>query len=211
MAEMINGLFPGKILPTTTIAGCIDIYENAWPNPQQTIEMVEKRISDPTSDTSWEKATTIGLGQDQEIRTNKHLNITHYAKRNDDPVFQNIHNQFNILLLATTIDYNKRFYINEPFWHEDYNLLKYSSNQLYHRHYDGVTASGRCVSAICYLNNNYEGGELEFPNFGIKITPQPGMLILFPSNYAYAHIAHPVTSGTKYAIVTWIRDRGDAR
>jgi predicted 2-oxoglutarate/Fe(II)-dependent dioxygenase YbiX len=33
------------------------------------------------------------------------------------------------------------------------------------------------------------------------------MLILFPSNYAYSHIAHPVTSGTKYAMVTWIRDR----
>ena len=66
---------------------------------------------------------------------------------------------------------------------------------------------GRSVSAICYLNDDYEGGELEFVNFKLKIKPQAGMMILFPSNFAYMHIAHPVTSGTKYAMVTWIRDR----
>lgn len=211
MAEIINGLFPGKILPSITVAGCVEIYENAWPNYLSTITAVEERIQSPDSDIRWEKATTVGLGQDQEIRTNKHLNITDCAKRNNDIVFQNIHNQFNMLLLATTIGYNERFFVNEPFWHEEYNLLKYRINTQYHRHYDGATASGRCVSAICYLNNDYEGGELEFPNFGIKIKPEPGMLMLFPSNFAYAHVAHPVKSGTKYAIVTWIRDRGDAR
>jgi predicted 2-oxoglutarate/Fe(II)-dependent dioxygenase YbiX len=208
---MINGLFVGNLQPSTTIAGCIEIYENAWPNPQQTIEMVEKRTSDPNLDTRWEKATTLGAGQYQEIRTNKHLSISHYSRIYSDPVFQNIHNQFYMLLMASTLGYSKKFQISEPLWHEDYNLLKYRDNQLYHRHYDGTTSSGRCLSAICYLNDNYKGGEIEFVNFGIKIKPQPGMLILFPSNYAYAHTAYPVTEGTKYAIVTWLRDRGDVR
>jgi predicted 2-oxoglutarate/Fe(II)-dependent dioxygenase YbiX len=207
MADLINGFFTGELKPSTTVAGCIDIYENAWPNPYETIAMVENRISDPTADARWEKASTLGLGQSQDIRTNKHLSVTHYGRINNDPVFQNVHNQFNLMLLAATIPYNHRYYINEPFWHEDYNLLKYTNDQQYRRHYDGISASGRVVSAICYLNDDFEGGELEFPNFGIKIKPQAGMLILFPSNYAYAHIAHPVTSGTKYAIVTWIRDR----
>jgi predicted 2-oxoglutarate/Fe(II)-dependent dioxygenase YbiX len=66
---------------------------------------------------------------------------------------------------------------------------------------------GRCISCIAYLNSDYEGGEIEFVNFGVKIKPQPGMLIIFPSNFAYRHIAHPVTSGTKYNLVTWIKDR----
>jgi predicted 2-oxoglutarate/Fe(II)-dependent dioxygenase YbiX len=72
-----------------------------------------------------------------------------------------------------------------------------------------MTSTGRSVSAICYLNNDYEGGELEFPHFNLTIKPEPGMLILFPSNFAYAHIAHPIISGTKYALVTWLRDRDD--
>jgi len=66
---------------------------------------------------------------------------------------------------------------------------------------------GRSISALCYLNSDYEGGEIEFVNFGVKIKPESGMMILFPSNYAYMHIAHPVISGIKYALVTWIRDR----
>ena len=33
------------------------------------------------------------------------------------------------------------------------------------------------------------------------------MLILFPSSYPYMHIAHPVTKGTKYNLVTWLREK----
>jgi predicted 2-oxoglutarate/Fe(II)-dependent dioxygenase YbiX len=86
-------------------------------------------------------------------------------------------------------------------------MLKYSTGQEYHAHYDGGTGSGRSLSAIVYLNDDYEGGHVEFVNYGVKIKPKPGMLLLFPSSYAYRHIAHPVTSGTKYAIVTWLHDR----
>ena len=86
-------------------------------------------------------------------------------------------------------------------------MMTYNNLTEYKKHYDGGTILGRAISAICYLNDDYEGGEIEFPNFKIKIKPESGMLILFPSNYAYSHIAHPVTSGTKYAIVTWIHDR----
>jgi predicted 2-oxoglutarate/Fe(II)-dependent dioxygenase YbiX len=92
-------------------------------------------------------------------------------------------------------------------WHEDYSALKYSEGEEYRAHYDGHTATGRSISALVYLNSNFDGGELEFVNFGIKIKPQPGMLILFPSNFAYQHIAHPIVSGTKYSLVTWIKDR----
>ena len=209
MTTLINGLFPGHLEPSTTVAGCIDIFENAWPNPKETISMIEDRTSDPTKDTRWEKATTFGEGQYQSIRSNKHLDVTHYGKLYNDEVFQHIHNQFYTLLLATTIGYSNRYSIHEPLWHEDYNLLKYSDSQAYGQHYDGMTSTGRSVSAICYLNNDYEGGELEFPHFNLTIKPEPGMLILFPSNFAYAHIAHPIISGTKYALVTWLRDRDD--
>ena len=88
-----------------------------------------------------------------------------------------------------------------------YNILKYESGQEYKVHYDGATGQGRHISCILYLNESYEGGEIEFPAFGFKIKPQAGMLVMFPSNFAYRHIAHPVLSGTKYAMVTWLHDR----
>jgi predicted 2-oxoglutarate/Fe(II)-dependent dioxygenase YbiX len=111
-----------------------------------------------------------------------------------------------MLLLAATIPYARKHDIDE-LYHEGYNMLRYSTGQEYKAHADGGTGLGRAISAIVYLNDDYEGGEVEFVNFGVKIKPKPGMLLLFPSTYPYTHVAHPVKDGIKYAIVTWIHDR----
>ena len=206
MVGLINGLFPGELRPSTTVGGCIDIFENAWPDPQGTIATVEAECAVKDSGLNWSRATTIGQGAYQNIRTNYHLGLTDTALLTGNSVAQNVHNQMYMLLAAAAVPYSQKHDI-ENLYHEQYNMLRYQGGQEYKAHADGSTKDGRCVSAIVYLNNDYEGGELEFVNYGIKIKPEPGMLLLFPSNYAYTHIAHPVKSGTKYAIVTWMKDR----
>lgn len=203
----IGRFFTGSLEPTTTVGGCIDIYENAWPNPQETINLVEEQVMTPESGINWTRASTIGLGVNQNARTNLHMGITWNAQQTKNPVMENIHNQMYVLLLASLEGYRQRYGIAEQLWHEDYNMLKYKGGTEYKAHYDGDTSTRRAVSAIIYLNKDYEGGHVEFTNFGVKIKPEPGMLLLFPSNYAYTHIAHPVTSGTKYALVTWTHDQ----
>lgn len=204
----INGLYIEERNPNATVAGCVEIYENAWPDPQKTIDQLEQlTINHHLTGVYWQKAETLGQGAYQEARTNKLMQLTHLTNVTNNGVLKNINNIFYTLLLATSNSYGRRFDIHDSFFHEGYNVLKYESGQEYKAHYDGGTGVGRCISAICYLNNDYVGGELEFVNFGIKIKPEPGMMILFPSNYAYRHIAHPIIEGTKYALVTWIRDR----
>jgi hypothetical protein len=207
MSLFVNGFFPGELIADATVGGCIDIYEKAWPNPLKTIEMVESECENPNSEIYWQKAETIGYGAFQNARSNKMMGVTYFANLANNPVMQNIHNQFNMLLLATTNVYAKKYNIQESFYHEAYSLLKYSTGEQYSEHYDGGTGIGRCISCVVYLNGDYEGGEIEFVNFGVKIKPEPGMMIIFPSNFAYRHIAHPVTAGTKYNLVTWIKDR----
>lgn len=207
MSFNVNGLFVGEVEPSAVVAGCIEIYENIWPNPESTIKNIESLCNDSQLDISWSPAETIGHGVNQDIRTNKTLSVTYLASLLDNQILQNINNQFYTLLLAATNSYAKRFHIQEKIWHENYNVLKYQKGQQYDLHYDGNANTGRIVSAICYLNSDYQGGEIEFPNFNVQIKPEPGMLVLFPSNFAYSHIAHPVTSGTKYALVTWLRDK----
>lgn len=207
MPKFINGIIPGEIYPDEIVGGCIDIFENVWPEPEATIQELEEQCSDPDSGISWLRAGTIGQGYQQNARTNYNMCVTSLAEITGNPAVVNVHNQFNMLLLASTIPYAQRYGINEFFYHEPYSVLRYRGGQEYKAHYDGGTDTGRSLSAICYLNSDYSGGEIEFPNFKIKIKPEPGMLILFPSNYAYSHIAHPVTEGTKYAIVTWLKDR----
>lgn len=207
MTIKVNGLYLPERDPDTVIAGCVEIFENIWPNPKETIESIEQECKDPDGGISWARAGTIGSDAYQSIRTNKLMDLTYLSDITGNSVVQNINNLFYTTLLSTSNSYSKRYEIHEPFFHENYQLLKYSPGEYYNAHYDGGTDMGRCVSALCYLNDDYEGGEIEFINFKIKIKPLPGMMILFPSNYAYRHVAHPIKSGIKYSLVTWIRDR----
>jgi Rps23 Pro-64 3,4-dihydroxylase Tpa1-like proline 4-hydroxylase len=197
--------------PTEIIGGAIAIYENAWDNVDETISQVEMVTSDITSGVRFVPAQTHGdlekndLGV-QSIRTNFLVQLTDSAKINEN--FRKINNKFYELLSGASQFYGRQFDVHESIFDvEPYSLLKYSGGQYYKAHYDGGTDTARSISAILYLNDDYTGGEIEFVNFGIKIKPKPGMLILFPSNYPYRHIAHPVETGTKYAIVTWLHDR----
>ena len=207
MAINVNGFFPGELKPDAVIGGCIEVYENAWPNPEQTIAALENEIANPLSGVYWQRAGTIGQGAFQDARTNLLCDLTNQANIADNPVAQNIHNQFNMLLLATTIPYANRYGIKQTLWHEGYQFLRYGSGQEYKAHYDGGSAEvSRQISCVCYLNDDYVGGELEFPFFKVKIKPEKGMLVLFPSNFAYTHIAQPIHEGVKYNLVTWLRD-----
>lgn len=207
MTVKFNNLFLPDLNPTLTICGSIDIYENAWKNSKDIIPLLEQQCANTDSGVYWDRAGTIGQGAYQNARTNKMLSVSYMAEIADNRVCQEIHNTYYTMLLSAGINYAKRYAIDEGLWHEPYSILKYSSGEEYKAHYDGGTGVGRAISAICYFNDDYEGGEIEFVNFDVKIKPKAGMLILFPSNYTYRHIAHPIISGTKYAIVTWIRDR----
>ena len=203
----INNLFSGHLEPNATVGGCIDIFENAWPNPEETIQRMEMACADIESGAGWSRAGTVGQGHRQNARTNLWLGVTNTAEGSNNQAMQDIHNQMYFLLLAASIPYINKYRINEPIYHEPYQALKYRAGEGYKEHYDGGTEMGRAISAVIYLNDNYEGGQIEFPNFKIKLKPEKGMLILFPSNYAYRHVAHEVTQGTKYSLDTWLHDR----
>lgn len=88
-------------------------------------------------------------------------------------------------------------------------ILKYEKDMFYELHTDYHLTAPRSVSAILYLNNDYEGGTTSFfhPISGEKIyeaKPEPAKLIMWPSNFMYPHAADPVTKGTRYVVVSWI-------
>lgn len=206
---MNKGYYFKEILPDAVVGGCINIFENAWPNGADTISNLEELCKDPDSGVNWHRATTIannGSGTISDHRTNFDLGVTQCLGLNNSDALINTHNQMYTLINRTVTSYCQRYGIHEPFWHEPYNMLKYSTGHEYKPHYDGSTKGHRHISCIIYLNDKYEGGELEFPNFNVKLKPQAGMMLVFPSNFAYTHVAKPVTSGTKYALVTWLHD-----
>lgn len=55
------------------------------------------------------------------------------------------------------------------------------------------------ISNLLYLNNNYNGGELYFPQHNLKIKPEKGMLVSFPGNFYNRHGICPADN-FRYAI-----------
>jgi predicted 2-oxoglutarate/Fe(II)-dependent dioxygenase YbiX len=66
----------------------------------------------------------------------------------------------------------------------------------------------RDLSVVYFLNDDFIGGELVFPGFDLRIKPQAGMLVCFPSDHHYIHGVNPVTQGHRYTIVNWLRVEG---
>ena len=56
---------------------------------------------------------------------------------------------------------------------------------------------------ILYLNDDYEGGELYFPDHGINIKPEAGMFITFPGGHENIHAVTEITKGTRYTMVSF--------
>jgi hypothetical protein len=61
------------------------------------------------------------------------------------------------------------------------------------------------VSIIVYLNDGYEGGVLYFPDQDVEITPEPGMLVIFPGNLHFLHGVTETKGTARYTISLWTR------
>jgi hypothetical protein len=66
-------------------------------------------------------------------------------------------------------------------------------------HFDGQDGNkDLAFSLVAYINDDYEGGEINFPNHNVTIKPKAGSLIMFPSQEPYIHEVKPIVSGTRY-------------
>lgn len=119
----------------------------------------------------------------------------------------------------------------EPFYNlqidywERPDILVYLPGGFYRPHNDGESVEhdpvayewrwrrsmDRDISVVWYLNDDFEGGGLWFPPFQHLVQPQAGMVVTFPSTHEFAHTAQPVTSGTRYAVVSWMAAVGTPR
>ena len=60
--------------------------------------------------------------------------------------------------------------------------------------------SHRYCGSLIYLNDDFDGGEIYFPQHDLELKPVPGMMLTFPGTREYLHGVRPVTSGIRYVI-----------
>jgi len=70
-------------------------------------------------------------------------------------------------------------------------------------HYDasGITLGRREYAVHLYLNNDFTGGEISYPNQEFNEKPESNTLIIFPTTEEYSHEMKTVLSGERRAML----------
>ena len=93
-------------------------------------------------------------------------------------------------------------------------VVKWENGDMQHPHADGEIEGGkhpfswRNFGCVLYLNDNYNGGEIYFPNQNIEIKPKPNTLVFFPGNLEFLHGVKPITNDVRYTLTSfWTYDK----
>ena len=194
------------------IAPGIIVYSNVIPDSQTLYTDLEegmvaagfqwnvatvKESSDPTVNIKTRDTSTFGVSYKGEIQNILTANAS-------ETFLINVNNMFFENFNPVEKDYMAIYGIGSE-WHDSYGILKYGTGQQFTNHIDDHPSYHRRISTVYYLNDNYTGGEINFPRFGITFKPKANQMIVFPSTYVYNHSVSPVIEGERYAVVSWLK------
>ena len=108
---------------------------------------------------------------------------------------------------------------------EKISIIKYNRGGEYKTHhdffhpntdyYDSEVSRGgqRTQTFLFYLNDDYHGGQTDFPTKKIMVTPKKGRVLVWKNlkddgspDYESLHAGLPVLAGIKWIAVVWIRE-----
>ena len=165
---------------------------------QQLIEVIESRITRST------------LFSDRVAPAGR-TSSTHYF-RNESPETVALAAKIDAVLgierrHAETIQ-GQRYHVGEQYLHH----RDYFREERPHWQNERRRGGQRSWTAMVYLNSVEAGGETEFPELDLLVTPEPVLLIAWDNmtrkgrpNRNTRHAALPVEAGEKYVITQWYR------
>ena len=169
------------------------------------LELCDAVVSEYKNSNEWINAV-VKYGEDLNVRSCQTIGISFSSIiEKNKKTRQKLDQELFTCAAKAIQEYNKQFmdYVNIIEQDSGYDLLKYETGQFFTTHTDSFKDRPRTVSCSFALNDDYEGGEFAFFNRELVYRLKKGSCIMFPSNFMYPHEIMPVTSGTRYAIVTW--------
>ncbi len=104
----------------------------------------------------------------------------------------------------------KVFAFDRPFTFDAHVVLSYSADGRHffgaHRDNGAPTTADRAFAVSLNLNDDFDGGELVFPEYaGVKVSPPAGAAAVF--SCSVLHQALPVTRGRRFVLTTFFRQK----
>ena len=71
-----------------------------------------------------------------------------------------------------------------------------------------MSHEGNHIASVYYINDDYEGGEINFPDHNLNIKPKANSLIIFPGNENYVHEVRKIIDKDRYTSSMWFQYTG---
>jgi hypothetical protein len=166
-------------------------YKGLLSRPDYIIKLIEQDVSELDLISSWFPWDSSDGGY--TFGKTKRINFEHYPTSSDESKFVYGSILSAIRLAGAFYAKNKNINLGRQ---SPISISKYDEGKFMGPHTDEM--SGAHISGVLYLNDNYRGGELEFPNQGFSIKPEAGSMILFPSTQPYVHDPKPAQGAERY-------------
>jgi hypothetical protein len=143
----------------------------------------------------------LSYGKQKTGRFNFDYNLGNLSKGHKQGIA--LCNQVKQCALGLSDEYFKTLEIYDvPHLPQVFDIKIYKVGALMGTHFDDHPFDGQetILSAVIYLNDDYEGGELYFDQQDIKIKPMAGCVIFFPSTKDFTHASLEITKGQKECI-----------
>lgn len=104
--------------------------------------------------------------------------------------------------------------LDNEIWPDYLGLVRWRVGDKQEPHADGELANNqkhpyfwRNFGCVYYLNEDYEGGEIYFPNQKIELKPMKNTLVFFPGTLEYLHGVKEITKNVRYTLTSfWTYD-----
>lgn len=182
-------------------------YESIIDNPDEIVSLIESTdgiLTNQDAILPWRKWTASDnpdyiFGYQKQTDPNKLVSSSDAVKY--------IYTTLWDMLLKIGEDYTNKLNLeNVP--PSPLSISKYIAGGSMGPHVDDYKQPGikPVMSGVIYLNDDVEGGELNFPEQNITIKPKAGSIVVFPSVEPFYHQSLPVIKGEKYmSPVFWIK------
>lgn len=123
------------------------------------------------------------------------------------PELREIGNQY-IELVRNKI--KSDFEIEQEIYTDILCFNRWRVGDMQHPHADEANGfEWRKFGCVLYLNEEYEGGEIYFPNQSTELRMKANTLAFFPGDAEFLHGVNPITTGIRYTLSTfWGYDGG---
>lgn len=185
-------------------------WENVISCPNEFVDFIEKLDKEPNSYSRISKWSEWTASNDPNTRYGDFKtavsNLDAFPM-DDNKLEQRTRYIINSLKMATEMcieRYLDHFKLDKTKYKADsevFRIRKWDIGQSMGPHADGQDGDyGLAFTIVLYLNDNYDGGEISFPNHGVEIKPKAGSLIMFPATSEFVHLVKPIMSNNRYSV-----------